>query len=65
MNTYGMVTCAKNGIFKPKVFLAAKEPEFVEHALQQEHWKTAMTDEILALIRKEKKKKKDTSALTS
>lgn len=38
-------------IYKPKKFIASKEPSSVAEALKQEHWKTAICDEYLALQR--------------
>ena len=49
--THHMVTRSKNGISKPKAFLASKEPETEIEALASEAWKQAMTDEYLALLR--------------
>ena len=46
-----MTTRSKNGIHKPKVFIATREPYPVSEALQSSHWKQAMTDEFLALQR--------------
>lgn len=48
-----MQTRAKSGIFKPKAYMSSREPATVEDALQQEHWKSAMQDEYLALMRNE------------
>ena len=50
-NVHLMVTKLKAGIVKPKVFMATREPDSVEAALQNLEWKQAMTDEFLALIR--------------
>ena len=50
-NTHSMVTRSKNGISKLKVYATTLEPSSVVDALQQEQWKTTMTDEFLALIR--------------
>lgn len=38
-------------MYKPKVFIASKEPTSIYEALQQKHWETAMRDIILALQR--------------
>lgn len=46
-----MATRSKNGIYKPKVFTATREPNTVEEALQKEHWKAAMSDELSVLMR--------------
>lgn len=46
-----MMTRSKRGIFKPKVYMAVREPYTVEEALEATHWKQAMTDEFLALQR--------------
>ena len=48
---HSMITRSKNGIYKPKVFMATREPSSVTEALQSAHWKQAMTDEFLALQR--------------
>ena len=50
-NRHLMTTRPKNGIFKPTVFVAHKEPDSVEEALQLDHWKQAITNEFLALLR--------------
>ncbi|RVW56384.1 Retrovirus-related Pol polyprotein from transposon RE1 [Vitis vinifera] len=50
-NTQSMVTRSKNGISRLKVYATTLEPSLVVDALQQEQWKTTMTDEFLALIR--------------
>lgn len=42
---------SKTEIHMPKAFLIAREPTTIHEALQQENWKTAMTDEYLALLR--------------
>ncbi|RVW21952.1 Retrovirus-related Pol polyprotein from transposon RE1 [Vitis vinifera] len=49
--THHMITRSKNGIFKPKVYLISTTPTSVLEALQLSHWKQAMTDEYLALLR--------------
>lgn len=46
-----MCTRAKVGIRKPKVFQASIEPTFVKQALSIPHWKQAMDDEYVALMR--------------
>lgn len=50
-NTHEMQTRSKFSIFKPKAFSATKEPSTVQEALQIEHCKAAMRDELLALER--------------
>ncbi|KAL6331208.1 hypothetical protein AAG906_009636 [Vitis piasezkii] len=51
-NTHVMTTRSKNGIAKPKVYIATvKEPEIVELALQKDEWKQAMIFEFEALQR--------------
>ena len=51
-NTHVMTTRSKNGIAKPKVYIATvKEPETVELALQKDEWKQAMIFEFEALQR--------------
>lgn len=47
-----MMTRTKNGIFKPKVFLAyykEVEPTTAKEALKHEHWRRAMAKEYSAL----------------
>lgn len=51
LNPHQMQTRAKSGIYKPKVYMAAVEPTSINEALQLEHWKSAMQDELLALQR--------------
>nr|KYP36383.1 Retrovirus-related Pol polyprotein from transposon TNT 1-94 [Cajanus cajan]KYP36385.1 Retrovirus-related Pol polyprotein from transposon TNT 1-94 [Cajanus cajan] len=46
-----MITRAKAGVFKPKVFLATSEPTTVVQALETKHWKQAMQDEYNALMK--------------
>ena len=47
-----MTTRSKNGIAKPKVYIAAvKEPKTVELALQKDEWKQATISELEALQR--------------
>ena len=50
-----MVTQAKNGISKPKVYAAtvsdSLEPKLVKATLSIPHWKQDMDDEYAALIR--------------
>lgn len=50
-NTHKMQTRSKSGIFKPKVYSMTKEPKNGEEAFENEHWKTALRDEYLALMR--------------
>ncbi|RVW60450.1 Retrovirus-related Pol polyprotein from transposon RE2 [Vitis vinifera] len=51
-NTHVMTTRSKNGIAKPKVYIAAvKEPKTVELALQKDEWKQATISELEALQR--------------
>ncbi|RVW80782.1 Retrovirus-related Pol polyprotein from transposon RE2 [Vitis vinifera] len=51
-NTHVMTTRSKNGIAKPKVYIAAiKEIETVELALPNDEWKQAMISEFEALKR--------------
>eukprot|EP00261_Vitis_vinifera_P039164 XP_019080407.1 PREDICTED: uncharacterized protein LOC109123862 [Vitis vinifera] len=51
-NTHPMITRAKSGIVKPKIFIAAiREPSSVSAALQQDEWKKAMVAEYDALQR--------------
>ncbi|KAH9671623.1 retrovirus-related pol polyprotein from transposon RE1 [Citrus sinensis] len=52
--THKMITGAKSGIFKPKVFYAAlsnREPDTVEEALEDQRWCQAMKDEYDALMK--------------
>ncbi|RVW97157.1 Retrovirus-related Pol polyprotein from transposon TNT 1-94 [Vitis vinifera] len=49
--SHHMITRSKNGIFKPKAYLSSTTPTSVPEALQLSHWKQAMTDEYLALLR--------------
>ncbi|RVW15239.1 Retrovirus-related Pol polyprotein from transposon RE1 [Vitis vinifera] len=49
--SHHMITRSKNGIFKPKAYLISTTPTSVPEALQLSHWKQAMTDEYLALLR--------------
>ncbi|RVW87716.1 Retrovirus-related Pol polyprotein from transposon TNT 1-94 [Vitis vinifera] len=49
--SHHMITRSKNGIFKPKAYLISTTPISVPEALQLSHWKQAMTDEYLALLR--------------
>lgn len=46
-----MITRSKSGVFKPKVLMTAVEPNSVEEALGNDHWKAAMTEEYLAFMR--------------
>ena len=46
-----MVTRSKTGIFKPKVLATTCEPTCVKEALHVHHWKQAMTDELMALLK--------------
>ena len=46
-----IVTHSKNRVFKPKVFVANREPSTVKEAFHVEHWKSAMTEESMALQR--------------
>ena len=46
-----MITRAKNGIRKSKMFLTTSEPINVDQALQDERWRDAMTEEFQALMR--------------
>ena len=51
-NTHVMTIRSKNGIAKPKVYIAAvNEPETVELDLQKDEWKQAMISEFEALQR--------------
>ena len=50
-NSHTMVARSKVGIYKPKVYTAAIQPESVDEALQHENWVAAMRDEYLALMR--------------
>nr|KYP36386.1 Retrovirus-related Pol polyprotein from transposon TNT 1-94 [Cajanus cajan] len=50
-NQHPMITRAKAGVFKPKVFLATSEPTTVVQALETKHWKQAMQDEYNALMK--------------
>lgn len=51
-NTHPMITRAKSGIVKPKIFIAAvREPSSVVAALQQDELKKAMVAEYDALQR--------------
>ena len=57
-NVHGIQTKSKSGIsLKPKIFTAFeegfKEPSSVTKALQHEHWKEAMREEYMALMRNE------------
>lgn len=49
-NTHGITTRSKNGIFKPKVLIATREPDSVEEALATAPWKTVMQEEYRALM---------------
>lgn len=57
VNTHAMTTCSKAGVFKPKVYLSKVEgvvndsPTGIHHAMQCECWKTAVHNELQALIR--------------
>lgn len=44
-----MVTRAKAGVYKPKVYITSKEPLTVEEALSKPEWHDAMAAELLAL----------------
>ena len=46
-----MVTCSKNGIFKPKVYLAETEPSTAKKAMLDPKWHQAMQAEYVALIK--------------
>uniref|UniRef100_A0A803NXT7 Retroviral polymerase SH3-like domain-containing protein n=1 Tax=Cannabis sativa TaxID=3483 RepID=A0A803NXT7_CANSA len=50
-NTHPMRTRSKAGIRKPKPLLLSRLPATVKEALLNPQWNSAMTDEILALIR--------------
>ena len=50
-NRHPMATRSKCGVYKPKVYMASKEPKCLTEALNTEHWKLAMQDEFLALQR--------------
>ena len=50
-NGHSMITRAKNGIRKPKVFLTMCEPTTVDEALQSECWRQAMNDEYQSLMK--------------
>ena len=51
LSTHPMITRSKNGIFKPKAYLISTIPTSVPKALQLSHWKQAMTNEYIALLR--------------
>ena len=51
-NVHSMRTRSKAGIFKPKVFIASKEPASIQEALLQDHWKAAMAEEYSTLVKK-------------
>lgn len=46
-----IVTCSKNGILKPKIYMASKEPLCVQEARQNNNWKQAIGDQYTALLR--------------
>ena len=46
-----MVTRSKVENFKPKVLATTCEPTCVKEALHVHHWKQAMTDELMALLK--------------
>lgn len=46
VNSHSMVTRAKAGVFKPKVFLAQTEPTSVAAALADSNWKQEMVEEF-------------------
>ncbi|KAL6313055.1 hypothetical protein AAG906_025800 [Vitis piasezkii] len=50
-NTHSMVTRSKVENFKPKVLATTCEPTCVKEALHVHHWKQAMTDELMALLK--------------
>lgn len=45
-----MTSRFKNGIFKPKVFLAIGELDSVEKALATPHWNTTTQEEYITLM---------------
>lgn len=51
VNTHPMVTRAKDGLYKPRVYIAIVEPELVSEALASQDWRAAMNEEYLALMR--------------
>uniref|UniRef100_A0A803NSE0 Uncharacterized protein n=1 Tax=Cannabis sativa TaxID=3483 RepID=A0A803NSE0_CANSA len=53
-NKHHMRTRSKFGILKLKAFLATREPSSLKEALNQIVWNKAMSDEVLALVRKKK-----------
>lgn len=53
-NTHPMITRAKNGINKPKIFLSAltdQEPRHINEALAHEKWRTTVLEEYDALVK--------------
>ncbi|RVW16830.1 putative mitochondrial protein [Vitis vinifera] len=50
-NTHSMITRSKVENFKPKVLATTCEPTCVKEALHVHHWKQAMTDELMALLK--------------
>ena len=50
-NDHNMITRAKVGIRKPKVYTASLEPKTAKQALSIPHWKQAMDEEYAALMR--------------
>ena len=46
-----MVTQAKNGIFKPKVFIASLLPSSAKKAFQYDKWLHAMQEEHSTLLK--------------
>ena len=50
-NDHQMVTRAKVGVFKPKVYIATLEPTSMKKSLQDPKWLDAMKEEFNALIK--------------
>lgn len=53
-NSHPMITRSKDGIFKPKVFLAVDDvsvPSTIDQALAVSHWKQAAEEEYQALLK--------------
>lgn len=50
-NKHHMQTRSKSGIYKPKAYSVSKELGTIQEALQNEHWKSTMRDEYMALLR--------------
>lgn len=49
-NSHLMVTRAKDGIFKPKVYITHTVPKSIKHAMSDENWAAAMKSEYQALL---------------